>query len=149
VTPFFFPFPLRALLFSYITKKQKGSKKIMSIEQKEQLTQHQLAVLATEMDKRKKSVGVAYFLWLILGTFGVHKFYTGQKTPGIVYLILGILGWTTVWFAIGFVFFVILGILLLIDLFTLPKQVRQANEKEEEEIINRIWTGNMPRQQDK
>ena len=120
----------------------------MSIARKEQLTQHQLAVLASEMDKRKKSVGVAYFLWLILGTFGVHKFYTGQKTSGIVYLVLGILGWATVWFAIGFVFFIILGILLLIDLFTLPKQVRQANEKEEEEIINRIWTGNMPRQQE-
>lgn len=121
----------------------------MSIQKKEQLTQQQLAVLATEMDKRKKSVGVAYFLWLILGTFGAHKFYTGQKTSGIVYLVLGILGWTTVWFIIGFIFFAILGILLLIDLFTLPKQVRQANEKEEDQIIDSILIGNTPRQQER
>ncbi|MDK2991497.1 MAG: hypothetical protein PWP48_730 [Clostridiales bacterium] len=121
----------------------------MSIEQKQQLSQQQLAVLTTEMEKRKKSIGLAYFLWLILGTLGIHKFYIGQKTWGIVYLILGILGWPTVlilaiqghglvWMSIGLVFVAVLGILLLIDVFTISKQVREANEREEAAIVNRL-----------
>jgi hypothetical protein len=58
-----------------------------------------------------KSTGTAYLLWFFLGALGVHKFYLGKVGIGIAYF-----------FTLGF-----LGIGLLIDLFTLPKQVRDAN----------------------
>lgn len=58
-----------------------------------------------------KSTGIAYLLWFFLGALGVHKFYLGKVGMGIAYF-----------FTLGF-----LGIGLLIDLFTLPKQVRDAN----------------------
>ena len=35
----------------------------MSIEKKQQLTAEQLGILNSEMEKNKKSVGVAYALW--------------------------------------------------------------------------------------
>ena len=59
-----------------------------------------------------KSVGVAYVLWFFLGGLGIHKFYLGRTGWGIAYLLTG-----------G-----ILGIGWIIDLFTLPQQVRAANE---------------------
>lgn len=58
-----------------------------------------------------KSVGVAYLLWLFFGAIGVHQFYLGRTGRAVSYIFT--LGW--------------LGIGLLIDLFTLPGQVRKAN----------------------
>ncbi len=64
-----------------------------------------------------KSTGVAYLWWFFLGGLGAHKFYLGRPAWGILYaLTLGLL-------FIG----------LLWDLFTLPSQVRRANEKLVEE----------------
>jgi len=60
---------------------------------------------------QQKSVGLAYVLWFFLGALGIHKFYLGKVGMGIAYI-----------FTLGF-----LGIGLLIDLFTLPKQTRDAN----------------------
>ncbi|GAA4924776.1 TM2 domain-containing protein [Actinoplanes utahensis] len=60
-----------------------------------------------------KQVGLAYVLWFFFGGIGVHKFYLGKTGLGIAYI-----------FTLGF-----LGIGLLIDLFTLPKQVAEANAR--------------------
>ena len=59
----------------------------------------------------QKSTGVAYLLWFFLGVLGVHQFYLGKTGRGLLYL-----------FTFG-------GLLIgvLIDLFTLPAQVRQVN----------------------
>jgi RND superfamily putative drug exporter len=58
-----------------------------------------------------KSLAVAYLWWILLGLFGAHQFYLGRTRRGWLYLgTAGVitLGW-------------------LLDLFTLPAQVRQAN----------------------
>jgi TM2 domain-containing membrane protein YozV len=62
---------------------------------------------------QKKEVWVAYLLWFLLGGLGVHKFYLGKIGMGILYIFTGGL------FLIG----------LLIDLFTIPGQVRRYNEQ--------------------
>lgn len=61
----------------------------------------------------QKDTGIAYLLWLLLGAFGGHKFYLGRIGWGVAYLL-----------TFGF-----LGIGVLIDLFTLPSQVRNANSR--------------------
>lgn len=58
-----------------------------------------------------KSTGVAYLLLFTLGFFGGHQFYIGKIGRGVGYLFTG------GWFGVG----------LLIDLFTLPSQVRTIN----------------------
>lgn len=58
-----------------------------------------------------KSTGVAYLLWFFLGVFGGHHFYLGKTGRAIGYLLTA--GW--------------LGVGLVIDLFTLPAQVKQVN----------------------
>ncbi|HEO66323.1 MAG TPA: TM2 domain-containing protein [Spirochaetes bacterium] len=58
-----------------------------------------------------KELVVAYLLWFFLGFYGAHKFYLGRTGTGVFYL------FTAGGFVIGW----------FIDLFTLPKQVRNAN----------------------
>lgn len=60
----------------------------------------------------QKDVGIAYLFWFFLGALGGHKFYLGRIGLGVAYLL-----------TLGF-----LGIGVLIDLFTLPRQVRATND---------------------
>ena len=59
-----------------------------------------------------KETWIAYILWFFLGILGIHKFYVNKTGWGILYLFTG-----------G-----IIGIGLLIDLFTIPSQVRNYNQ---------------------
>jgi TM2 domain-containing membrane protein YozV len=75
-----------------------------------------------------KRVGVAYLLWFLLGGFGVHKFYLANTRMGLLYLVLFILGWATMGMGLGLFFLLALAVLLIMDIFTIPKQVRVYNE---------------------
>ena len=135
------------------------------IRLKRDLSDHELSVLNSEMEKHKKSTAIAYVLWFLFGTLGIHKFYIGKIKAGVLYFILGIIGWicllsgiilagatigpkqeiTEAGFAgIGAGLFIlvvcgiILTILLLIDLFTIPGQIRKTYEKAERKIVARI-----------
>ena len=108
--------------------------------------------------KHRKSVGIAYLLWFFFGSFGIHKFYLGDTKKGLLYLVLGIFGWISIFtgglaalggsngggfFAIiGLICIVVLGIMLLIDLFTIPGQIKSAEEKAEEQIVNNLLSMN-------
>ena len=80
-------------------------------EQQNQQQQQVVYIQAPQAYKPQKSVGVTYFLWFFLGLWGIHKFYLGKAGTGIIYLLTG-----------G-----IFGIGLLLDLFTIPSQVRNVN----------------------
>jgi TM2 domain-containing membrane protein YozV len=43
-----------------------------------------------------KSVLVYSLLALLFGMWGVHKFYAGRKTEGIVMLLMGTIGWVLI-----------------------------------------------------
>jgi TM2 domain-containing membrane protein YozV len=58
-----------------------------------------------------RSTGTAYLLWFFLGALGAHKFYLGRPGVGVLYALT----------------FGLLGIGVLVDLFTLPDQVRTSN----------------------
>lgn len=74
-----------------------------------------------------KQTWLAYILWFFLGWLGIHKFYVGKTGMGILYIVLNGAAWVTSFFFMGWFFWLPWGILMLIDLFTLPRQVREAN----------------------
>jgi len=131
------------------------------VKLKSQLNDLQRDVLKSEMEKHHKSTGTAYVLWFFFGTLGIHKFYIGKTGWGLVYLLLGIVGWislivglassaTKVGMEVGaggemepgiilaIISLSILGVLVFIDLFTIPSQIRKVYEKKEISIVNKL-----------
>ena len=61
----------------------------------------------------KRELWITYLLWFFLGLIGVHKFYLNKFGWGILYILTGgifLIGW-------------------IVDLFTIPMQVRAYNEQ--------------------
>ncbi len=127
----------------------------VSVKDKEKLTEKQIAILNNELDKNKKSTGLTYVLFIFFGSLGIHKFYIGNKKMGLIYLFLGIVGWISLLSGgmsavvsegdsgsgaaiFGLICFIVLGVLCLIDLFTIPKQVRKRYDEIEESTINSL-----------
>ncbi|WP_459588000.1 TM2 domain-containing protein [Corynebacterium camporealensis] len=50
---------------------------------------------------QQKSWIAALLLCFFLGSWGVHNFYLGNTTKGVVQLVMWILGMLTVWFIVG------------------------------------------------
>lgn len=60
----------------------------------------------------ERELWITYLLWFFLGLVGVHKFYLNKFGMGIIYMFTGgifLIGW-------------------LVDIFTLPSQVRNYNK---------------------
>jgi hypothetical protein len=118
------------------------------IELKGNLSEHELSTVDSELAKYKKSTGVAYVLWFFLGGLGIHKFYIGKTGMGIFYLLLigglivgGITGISKEMepaMIIAGSCGLVLGILLLVDLFTIPRQIRRAYIQAERQILSEI-----------
>jgi TM2 domain-containing membrane protein YozV len=66
---------------------------------------------------------VAGILAILLGSFGIHKFYLGYTTPGIIQLVLGFCG-------IGGIIGLIEGIIYLTKSDAEFVQTYQVNKKE-------------------
>jgi len=79
---------------------------------KSELSSEQRLMFDNEYEKTRKTALVAYLLWGFLGFLGIHKFYLKKTGMGVLYL------FTVGLFVIGWI----------IDIFTLPKQIRIANE---------------------
>ncbi len=125
----------------------------MNVDKKSQLTEKQLTILDSEMQKRRKNPVVAYLLCIFLGSLGVHQFYLGNVKRGLLYLIMGILGWMSMFAGgtsfllgggggfgviLGWLLITVLGFFLLYDLFTMSRQIRDAEEREEAKIIEQL-----------
>ena len=93
-----------------------------NIHIKNTLTSHELHILSTEMDKKKKSTAATWLLWLFFGGLGGHRYYLGKYgTAFVMTITLGCLGiWT------------------LIDLFLINGMLKKENEKIEGSIISEI-----------
>ena len=100
-----------------------------------QLSEKDLIIYNAELQKKTKSVGLAYCLLIFFGWLGLHKFYLGKIGEGIVYLIFGTIYFVflqififnvdrhwepTVFFIL---FFGTFGFFLFYDLFTLHKKI--------------------------
>lgn len=63
----------------------------------------------------QKSWVVAVLLAFFLGTLGVHNFYLGNTSRGVVQLSLTVLGWVTSLLLIGFFFLAVVGLWVVVE----------------------------------
>ena len=113
--------------------------------------------LELEYNIQKKNTLIAYFLLIILGIFGVHKFYLNQYAWGFLYptsLIFGTILPGVVGFqlgahdnlnlfnfsmlTLGFSFIIAFCVILIYDLLTLHRQVERYNQ----DVLNSLIAKN-------
>jgi len=78
-------------------------------------------------EANKRSIVVAYLLWLFLGGAGGHRFYAGKTGSAIAQLLLLIFGILLTMVGIGFLLLLVLGIWVLVDAFLIPGWIRNQN----------------------
>lgn len=128
------------------------------IKLQEQLTDKQLAIFHAEMTRQNKSLTTSYLLLIFLGTLGIHKFYLGRIRSGIMYIIFFVFGWAITasggliamvgteddiaagggMAIVGVLLLVALGLCLLWDLITLPRQFKAREKKVRQETLKKL-----------
>lgn len=114
------------------------------IQAKSALSTQQLAVLAIEVNRRRRSKALAYVFLVIFGGVGLHQFYLDRPTNGMCFLappaalLIALLSQSQLMLALACLGFVTSGICWIVDLFTLSGQVDRANEAIEGEVIGQI-----------
>jgi len=82
-------------------------------------------------ENNRKSAGIAYLFWFLVGLFGAHRFYLHQFVTGTAMLALWVSGWIMILGAgspIGIICLILDGLWLVVDLFLIPGMARAYNE---------------------
>ena len=96
-----------------------------NLQLKRELSSQELGILASEMDKAKKSKGVAYALWWFTGVLGGHRYYLCDIGYAIgMTLTLGGLGFWAV-----------------VDAFLISGRIDQIENEKERELIAELGLG--------
>lgn len=96
-----------------------------NLQLKRELSSQELGILASEMDKAKKSKGVAYALWWFTGIIGGHRYYIGDIGYAIgMTLTLG-----------GF------GFWAVVDAFLIGGRIDTKANEEERKLIAELGLG--------
>jgi TM2 domain-containing membrane protein YozV len=97
---------------------------------------------AAQFDIEKKSVLVAYLLWLLLGYVGAHRFYLGRIGSGLMMLCTAIVIATISFVSFGILSFlwVLMAIWWLIDALLIPGMATGTNSK----IADRLFGHSRP-----
>ncbi|MYM54199.1 TM2 domain-containing protein [Thalassovita mangrovi] len=92
------------------------------------LSTEQRIVIEQRLTSEKKSIGLAYMLWLLLGIFGGHRFYLGRNGSAVVMLAVSTLGWITLVLTDKPFLLVPLGVWLIVDIFQIPPMIRSDTD---------------------
>jgi len=116
-----------------------------NLELKKTLSERQLLLLNSEMEKHKKSTALAYVLLVFFGFIGIHQFYIGKIFGGLTHLLIccGIVISALQTYpkepSVEWAIIVLVLLLLVIwDLFTLRRQIRKVFEERERKALKQI-----------
>lgn len=100
---------------------------------KSKLSNQELLVVNSEVEKNSKSPVVAYLLWWFVGLMGGHRYYFGKTGSAVA---MTLIFWLTVWFfGLGFI---ITGIWMLVDAFQIPSWLKADKEEKEQAAIQAV-----------
>jgi TM2 domain-containing membrane protein YozV len=102
------------------------------------LSEKDLRAFEFEFNQRRKNIGVAYCLLILVGMLGGHHFYLEDSKRGITYAALFIGGWLLSIIWIGCLALLVLGCLFLYDCFKLPKKVQELNYEIRNSVISKL-----------
>ena len=77
---------------------------------------------------RRRSVGLAYMLWLFFGLFGLHRLYLGRVLSAVGMAAITTLSVPLIWSGLGLLGFVATGTWALADALLIPGMARETNE---------------------
>jgi len=97
---------------------------------KSQLTNEEVLVVNSEIERQKKSTAVAFLLCIFLGTLGAHRYYMGKTGSAIAMTFITIL---TLGFGV-----IITGIWAFIDLFLITSWLREDQDRLENDAAQLI-----------
>ena len=80
-------------------------------------------------DANKKSMLVAYLLWLLLGLCGAHRFYMGKWFTGLVMLGMSLFSFVMMFILVGYFTIVVPALWALVDLLLIPGWVNRHNSR--------------------
>ena len=92
------------------------------------------AKMLLRYDANKKSVGLAYALWLLLGVLGAHRFYAGKVMTGLMMLAGTVTSFLLSFVMIGYLTIIPILIWVLVDVFFVGSWIRAFNL----ELIDRL-----------
>ena len=112
-----------------------------ALGRKASLSDRELALLASEMPNRQKSLAVAFLLWFFLGTLGVYHFYLGNARRAWIMIALTVIGFVTIIVLVGIILLLIAAVMWIIDAVRMSALVSQQNATIETQLINEIVGG--------
>src|SRR6185369_5972426 len=80
-------------------------------------------------ESRKKSIGVAYLIWLFFAGFGAHRLYAGRTASGLAMLLLSVAGWIMLLFFLNLFVLAAFGIWVIVDAFLIPRMISDYNTR--------------------
>ena len=74
-----------------------------------------------------KSIALAYVLLVLVGEFGAHRYYLGEKETATALLVITLASLVLMTVAIGFLTIWISVAWVIVDLFLVPRMARSHN----------------------
>ncbi|WP_367294833.1 TM2 domain-containing protein [Levilactobacillus yonginensis] len=112
-----------------------------NLYEKSQLTDQELMLVNSDVEKNAKSPVVAYLLWWFTGFMGGHRYYFGKTGSAVA---MTLIFWLLVWvFGLGAL---INGIWMLVDVFLIHGWIVDDKSDKEKQAINDIFMRKQMRQ---
>lgn len=97
-----------------------------------QLTDQELLLVNSEVEKNKKGIAVAYILCIFFGSIGGHRYYMGKTGSAIAMTLITVL---TVGFGV-----LVTGIWSFVDLFLIPGWLKDNQNSVEAAAAQNVLT---------
>jgi TM2 domain-containing membrane protein YozV len=95
------------------------------------------AVAMMRYEAAKKSLAVAYLLWLVLGAVGGHRFYLRRPISGLLMLLISTVSFILTIILIGYAGLLFISLWWLLDALLIPGMVARHNTR----VIETIRAG--------